>query len=353
MRVNEKRIHALNDIANIGNPESCGGPVLYWMSREHRVQDNWGLIHARMLVGDSRPLVVAFVMSPSFMYVTFRQCDFMLQGLQEVAGDLSKLGIPFVLRVGSPATELVKLANEIGAGVVVTDFNPLKMEQSWQKSAARELTIPLMEVDGRNIVPARFVSDKHEYSARTIRPKIYSLLDEFLEEFPKITPINISPPDVGSPDWNGAYRAINVDRSIMPVETDPGEIAAHIALEFFIKNKLKDYAEKRNDPNADVTSHLSAYFHFGQLALQRAALDVLKTGGSEGQDAFLEELIVRRELSENFCLYNSDYASLNGAPDWAVKTLDEHRDDSRPYLYSREDFERGRTHSLLWNAAQN
>ncbi len=353
MRVNEKRIYALNDIANIGNPESCGGPVLYWMSREHRVQDNWGLIHARMLAGDSRPLVVVFVMSPSFMCATFRQCDFMLKGLEAVSEDLSQLGIPFVLRVGSPAAELVKFATEIGASVVVTDFNPLKMEQSWQRAAASELSIPLMEVDGRNIVPARFVSDKHEYSARTIRPKIHRLLFEFLEEFPKISPLNISPPDVGSTDWNSAYRAINVDRSVMPVETESGEVAAHIALEFFIKNKLKDYAEKRNDPNADATSHLSAYFNFGQLGPQRAALDVYGTGGGESQDAFLEELIVRRELSENFCLYNPDYASLNGAPNWAIKTLDEHRDDPRQYLYNREEFEQGRTHSLLWNAAQS
>ncbi len=349
MRVHAKRIHILKG----SESDIFDGPVIYWMSREQRVQDNWSLLYARELAGKTRPLVVCFVMSPSFMCASFRQYDFMLKGLKEVADNLEKLSIPFTLRIGPPDCEIVRLANDIRAGVVVTDFDPLRNVGGWQKNAASELQVPLIEVDGRNIVPARIVSDKQEYAARTIRPKIHRLLFEYLEEFPKLKPQSTPSPDIATPDWNAAYRAINVDRSVLPVEFPSGENAAHKALVSFIGDRLKNYAEKSNDPNGEATSVLSPYIQFGQLSAQRIALDIAATGGGDSQDKFLEQLIVRRELSDNFCLYNSDYDSLSGAPEWAVDSLDDHRDDERMYVYTPEEFEKATTHSSLWNAAQN
>ncbi|WP_291326317.1 deoxyribodipyrimidine photo-lyase [Desulfovibrio sp. UCD-KL4C] len=349
MQVHAKRIHILNGSKSY----SLDGPVIYWMSREQRVQDNWALLYARQLAGTTRPLVVCFVMSPSLMCASFRQYDFMLKGLKEVADNLEKISIPFTLRIGPPDCEIVRLANDIRAGVVVTDFDPLRNVESWQKNAASELHVQLIEVDGRNIVPARIVSDKQEYAARTIRPKINRLLFEYLEEFPKLKPQSAMPPDLAKPDWDAAYRAINVDRSVLPVELSSGENAAHKALASFVDDRLKNYAEKSNDPNEEATSVLSPYIQFGQLSAQRIALDIAVTGAGDSQDKFLEQLIVRRELSDNFCLNNSDYDSLNGAPDWAASSLDDHRDDPRLYTYTLEEFDKAKTHSILWNAAQN
>jgi deoxyribodipyrimidine photo-lyase len=116
---------------------------------------------------------------------------------------------------------------------------------------------------------------------------------------------------------------------------------------------LSRYGAQRNDPTLDAQSHLSPYIHFGQLSAQRIALEVFKAdAGEEVKDTFLEELIVRRELSDNFCYYNLDYDNTNGFPAWARKTLDEHRKDPRDYLYSRDQFEQAETHDDLWNAAQ-
>ncbi len=63
--------------------------------------------------------------------------------------------------------------------------------------------------------------------------------------------------------------------------------------------------------------------------------------------------MVRRELSDNFCLHSPDYDTLAAAPDWARRTLDEHRDDPRAHLYAPGAFEAAATHDPLWNAAQN
>jgi deoxyribodipyrimidine photo-lyase len=68
--------------------------------------------------------------------------------------------------------------------------------------------------------------------------------------------------------------------------------------------------------------------------------------------AFLEELIVRRELSDNFCYYNQNYDNLQSFPAWARSTLEEHARDRREYLYTPEELERAHTHDDLWNAAQ-
>jgi deoxyribodipyrimidine photo-lyase len=148
--------------------------------------------------------------------------------------------------------------------------------------------------------------------------------------------------------------ALTADRSVSEVVwIRSGEREAHRALIKFIKHKLSLYQELRNDPAMDGQSNLCPYLHFGQLSAQRIALEVMKADAAkEVKDAFLEELIVRRELSDNFCFYNHDYDSFAGFPDWAKKTLDKHRKDLRAYIYSREQFENGETHDGLWNAAQ-
>jgi deoxyribodipyrimidine photo-lyase len=133
----------------------------------------------------------------------------------------------------------------------------------------------------------------------------------------------------------------------------PGEKAAQSALYGFVEEKLGGYDRDRNNPNKTGQSDLSPYLHFGHISAQRIALEVIKEkAASESRDAFLEELIVRRELSDNFCFYNDHYDSVEGFPEWAKKTLDQHMKDKRPYLYSLEDFEEARTHDDLWNAAQ-
>ncbi|QGY39710.1 deoxyribodipyrimidine photo-lyase [Pseudodesulfovibrio cashew] len=346
MRTNTMRIHCLNKAA------MADGTILYWMSREQRIHDNWGLLHARELAGEDRQLAVAFCLVDDYPGATLRHYDFMLRGLEEVERGLMELHIPFFLLKGDPVLAIPALAAELNAGAVITDFDPLRVKQAWQQGVAETLPVPLIEVDGHNVIPARLVSDKQEYAARTIRPKIHRLSQEFLEEFPPLAPMPGPPAQHSVTAWATVRRDLIVDDSVGPVGLEPGEAAAHIALDTFVQSRLHRYSDRRNDPVADATSRLSAYFHFGQLAPLRAALAVAASGKGEGQAAYLEELVVRRELSDNFCLHNPHYDSLDGAPEWARKTLDEHRDDPRPYLYSIEEFEAARTHSALWNAAQ-
>ncbi|WP_319780681.1 deoxyribodipyrimidine photo-lyase [Maridesulfovibrio sp.] len=346
LKVDRRRILQLNQA------EQADGPVIYWMSREQRLRDNWGLLHARELAGENRQLIVVFCLVPSFLGATLRHYDFMLKGLQQLEQDLRNLGYRFVLLSGAADQVLPDFVSGVECGVVVTDFDPLRIKQQWQEAVARKINVPLIEVDGHNIVPARFVSEKREFSARTIRPKIHRLLPEFLEEFPDFSAAQGETGEYPPVNWEQVLRDVVVDATVAPVDLVPGEAQARSALDVFVAEKLGRYAYERNDPNSEAVSHLSAYYHFGHLAPQRAALSVAARPSGEGVDAYLEELIVRRELAENFCLYTSNYDSLDSAPEWALKTLAEHAEDRRTYLYSYTEFEQALTHSALWNAAQ-
>jgi deoxyribodipyrimidine photo-lyase len=137
------------------------------------------------------------------------------------------------------------------------------------------------------------------------------------------------------------------------VRFEPGSSAAHRQLQVFLSKRLAGYNELRNNPTEPGQSGLSPYLHFGQLSAQRVALEAQRYDGDiASQEAFLEELIVRRELSDNFCYYNEKYDSFEGFPSWAQKTLNEHRRDPRPHVYDRDALEAGDTHDELWNAAQ-
>ncbi len=332
------------------------GPVAYWMSRDQRAHDNWALLYAQQLAQERRvPLLVVFCLVPEFLGAAWRHYAFMLEGLEQVARELEDHRIPFHLIQGEPGQVIPGWIKDLEVGLLVTDFDPLRVKRNWKKQVGEGLTIPVLEVDAHNIVPGWVASDKQEYAAYTIRPKIHRALEEFLTPLPALQKHEVSAGDRGTGvEVKKLLKSLPLDREVPPVEwLQPGEQAAREHLKRFLSDKLAHYDQDRNDPNKEAQSDLSPYLHFGQIAAQRVALEVKGAKASKAdKEAFLEELIVRRELSDNYCYYNQNYDNFAGFPDWAQKTLNEHRDDEREYVYSRQDFEAAHTHDPLWNAAQ-
>jgi deoxyribodipyrimidine photo-lyase len=332
------------------------GPIIYWMNRDQRANDNWALLFAQELaLQRGEPLGVAFCLAPDFHDATSRQYSFMIKGLTEVEKNLGALGIPFMLLTGDPGDSIVKLVVEEKAGAIICDFDPLKIKKEWKKKVLKELDIPLYDVDTHNIVPCWTASQKQEYGAYTIRPKLKKLLPTFFEEFPHLE-LHPTPWKnwIGENNWK---QVAGIHKTGTPVPEaswlSPGEEAAMKMLRSFIETKLPRYNEERNDPTKDGQSNLSPYLHFGQISMQRVALEILTScESSPSCEAFLEELIIRGGLSDNFCLYNREYDNFNGFPEWARRTLVDHKDDRREYIYTAKEFERGATHDRLWNAAQ-
>jgi len=327
------------------------------MQRDQRAQHNWALLYAQETAkARGVQLAVVFNLVQNFGDASFRHYDFMLRGLQQTVAELDVKQIPFVLLRGDPTETIVKFVEQHAVGELVCDFNPLRFTNEWRTSVAQLLSVKMTEVDAHNIVPCWKASDKQEYAAHTFRPKIHTQLKEYLSDFPPLETHTQSGKIVTStPDWEMLRENVQADRTVQPVDwLTPGTEAAKKRSQAFISQQLEQYSKNRNDPNVQGISHLSPFLHFGQLSAQWLAYQINNATDTsrESRDTYLEELIVRRELTDNFCFYNSDYDKVAGAHPWAQKTISEHENDTREYIYQRKELETADTHDELWNAMQ-
>lgn len=372
--VQEQRIRKLNTKI-LG-----AGPVIYWMNRDIRSEDNWALLYAQEIaLREKKPLMVVYNLLPSFLGGTQRHLAIKVTALKELEEDLTKKNIPFSIvfdEKGTASTDLLmNFFERHKAGVVVTDFCPLRISRTWVDAIRKKLNCTLYGVDAHNVVPTWIASDKKEFAAHTFRPKVYALLPEFLESFPRLrTHPHAYTKKMPPISWE-KYYAGDSSQDI-PEWFIPGEKAASKALKRFMQDRLETYALRRNDPNENGQSDLSPYLHYGILSAGRVALEVCdevdrsideiisrnknkakvdtnkRLTKVDHAAAFLEELLVRRELSDNFCFYERKYDDPKGFPEWAQETLAEHAKDHREYLYTKKQFEHAQTHDELWNAAQ-
>jgi deoxyribodipyrimidine photo-lyase len=348
--IHNERISYLNE-----KPARQGNYVLYWMQQSQRAEYNHALEYAIMRANElALPLLVYFGVTPSFPEANERHYRFMLEGLRDTAELLLRRGIAMAVQACSPEKGAVRLARD--AALAVTDRGYLRIQRQWRASAASAMKCPLIQVESDAIVPIESASPKEEYTAGTFRPKIMAHLPFYLKPVrhgtPRVDSAAIDCESLDLDDIDAIIRKTGIDRSVAPVRwLRGGTREAKRLLRRFIAARLDSVPEERNDPSKECVSHLGPYLHFGQISPLYIALEVLKTK-SPGRDIFLEELIVRRELSLNFVYYNERYDSFQCLPGWARQTLKKHGRDRRDYLYDPADLEHARTHDRYWNAAQ-
>jgi deoxyribodipyrimidine photo-lyase len=253
------------------------------------------------------------------------------------------------------------LLADVRAAMVIGDENPLRGPERWRRELAGRITVPFWTVDADVVVPSKLM-EKAQYGAYTIRPRLYRLLPEFLHAYenPKAEVAWKRPQgfhaDSVHEDMTRGWK--DLDRSVAPVEAwTGGHHAAMKRLKHFAGTLLKNYERDRNRPEVDGTSSLSPYLHFGHIGPVTIALAVEAAAKRDPslksvRDGFFNELIVWRELAVNFVMYTGNYDSADCAEDWAKKTIAEHAQDEREWLYSLNELEAGETHDELWNAAQ-
>lgn len=329
--------------------------VLYWMQQAQRSEYNHALEHAIDRANElDRPLVVYFGITDRFPEANERHYHFMLQGLKETKGSLGRRNIQMVIRHEAPEQGVLRLAAD--ACRLTADRGYLAFQRRWRRQVSRRVPCAMDEVESDVIVPVETASDKEEYAAATIRRKLHRHLDAFLVPLRptavKRSSMRMEFEHFPIEDIDQALRRLKIDRSVLRV-TDfaGGTKQAKRRLDEFIRHRLEHFADQRNDPARDMLSAMSPYLHFGQISPLYIALEVM-AARKPGGNAYLEELFVRRELSMNYVYYNKDYASFDGLPEWARRTLREHQHDARPHLYRRSDLEHAQTHDPYWNAAQ-
>ena len=357
--INE-RVQLLND-----KPENTGAKyVLYWMQMFKRATHNHALTYAVEQANARKlPLVVYEGLKFYYPWASDRFHTYILEAVEEKRRAFEKLGVKYVFYLQkderSPKQVVARIARD--AALIVTDDFPCFIIPDHNRAIVAKAQIPVYAVDSNGVIPmSKF--DKEEFAARTIRPKIKRLLPEYLVKF-KEAKINVRAGniEVDCPDTEVTAENIPklvadcaIDHTVKPSNVYQGGAAnGRKRLKYFVEKILPGYDASRNKPEIDGCSRLSSYLHFGFLSPLEIAFAVLESNAPQtAKDAYLEELIVRRELSYNFTRFNPKYDSLEALPDWAKATMREHAGDRREIIYSLEELENCQTYDELWNASQ-
>jgi len=337
-------------VRNLGQVRHDGSCVLYWMQRAQRAGDNPALDVAVQVGNLLRKPVLVFLAPPR---VNLRHHRFLVEGLPELEDDLAARGVGLVLR--EAGTPVEALADEVAPCLVVGDEDPLRAADARRQRAADHLRVACWTVDADVVVPSRLLGREH-WAAYTIRPRLHEQLDRFL--------VRTRAPRAHVPFGATGRRSVRslaphavsaeaADRSVAPVSAlrgGPHRAAAQLGR--FMRERLVGYARRRNRPELDGTSQLSPYLRFGHIGPRAIALAVLDAHVPEpDRAAFLEELVVRRELAVNFVRYNPRYDRLDGCERWARETLRAHARDPRRFVPERL-LAAAESPDPLWNAAQ-
>ncbi|HDR73295.1 MAG TPA: deoxyribodipyrimidine photolyase, partial [Methanoculleus sp.] len=300
-----ERIHRLNE-----RPMAKGAFVLYWMQASPRAECNMALEYAidranRLDI----PVAAIFCLTGEYPDANLRHYNFLVEGLLEVKDALEARNVAFVLRRGSPPVEVADLAGD--AALVVADCGYLRIQREWRKAVAGMVGCPVTLVEDNVTVPVRAASPKEEWSAATFRKKIRPNIERYREMIAQLHSLrpggSLDLPSEPLESVEGVLEGLSIDRSVNPVPSHKGGSAeAHRRLSRFLKHGIDRFEEQRNDPTADALSHMSPYLHFGQISPVDIAQQVQRTRGA-GVEAYLEELIVRRELAVNYVFYNPRY----------------------------------------------
>jgi deoxyribodipyrimidine photo-lyase len=349
------RVQVLNEAR-----ENLGGRyVLYWMQASQRAQWNHALEYAAFRANElGRPLVVCFGLMDEYPEANERHYAFLLEGLSDVRAALAGRGVQFVVRRGPPPEVALELSR--GAALLVCDRGYLRHQKRWRDDVADRAGVSVVQVESDVAVPVEAASDHQEFAARTLRPKHRRQWPAYLKPL-KAVPLKVDSlelriaGDVDVSDPAGALARLKIDRSVgRSTRFRGGSVAARRAFDGFLANRLNGYAENRREPAAGATSTISAYLHFGQISPLEIALKVKARRGvpDADRDAYLEELLVRRELAVNFVHYSPNYDSFDALPAWAGRTLADHASDRRETIYTRAQLESAATHDPYWTAAQ-
>ncbi len=326
--------------------------IIYWCSRAIRINENPALELAfDLAIQNNCYLEIHFFILKDFKYANQRNMHFLLSGLLEFSNKLNAYHIPLILSKENPLDYFKQTEN---IHTVVCEQASLKGMRSIQDKVKELSKLKGFEFYRTNtacVVPIHLTSDKCEYAARTIRPKLLKQYQSFLNQK---SSIHLLQQEITERfDQNQFAEVIKDYDHKLPAKITwlkAGEDAALKQLDDFIKEGLNRY-HLRNDINAKATSYLSPYLHFGMISPRTIVRKVLASQ-NDNAEAFIEQVLVRRELAENYCFYQDLYDKCEGAWSWAQKTLREHADDPREKIYRIDELELSQTDDELWNECQ-
>lgn len=386
--INSKRVFRKNE----KEANTQGKYVLYWMQINRRMEHNYALEYAVAWANKlDLPLLVYEGLRVDYPWASDRIHQFILQGMKEHlqyahTHDINYLA--YAEKTKGEGRGLVKRLCE-QAAVLISDEFPVFIIPEHNRAVASKVEIPFFTVDANGVLPMA-VSEKDPYSAFIFRKTVQKYFREAFESAPKAEPLRDlkmrKKVDLGpiithygiNEDWrndiSSFVSSLDIDHQVEPLPVAGTREEALRRLDVFLDRKLNRYEDERNHPDTNASSGLSPWLHFGKISsheIVSKALaqqpktwsfnDISSSGGKNRGyfkgygyiESFLDELITWREVGYHFAFHRPDYAEYTSLPKWALATLEEHKSDPRPKIYSLEELELSKTDDALWNAAQN
>lgn len=386
--INRHRVFKQNEY----EPNQDGEYVLYWMQSTRRFQYNYGLEYAVSRANElDKPLLIYEAFSCHYEWATDRSHTFMMQGMKEHLDYALNKNLNYITFSEKERGQIDRMIMKIieRAAILVTDEFPVFIIKKSNRKYSKKADIPYITVDSNGIIPLG-LTDKAPYNAYFFRRIMQKHFVEAYTHPPKKNPLDdlqnreevnghheiVKDFPVGEEalsDIDSFVSGLDINHTVQPIGWTGTRKAGLGMLGQFIRHALFEYGDKRNDPDEDKTSHLSPWLHFGKISTFEAVRTVLghqpedwsldkitynngSTGGyfngNESISDFLDEIITWREVGFHFAHHEPDYDKFESLPDWALETLDKHRDDPREWNYSYEELAEGKTHDDIWNAAQ-
>jgi deoxyribodipyrimidine photo-lyase len=369
-----------------------GDYVLYWMTAYRRTSYNFSLDRALERARElNRPLVILEALRLDYPWASRRLHAFVLEGMADNLRRLARTRVfyyPFIDTRPKAGQGLLAALSQ-RACLVVTDEFPCFFIPAMQRAAASQVPVKMEAVDSCGLIPLS-AADRVFPTAYAWRRYMQKVLPGLLLELPSANPFKGKklPGRPGLPreiidKWPPATEALlsagpgflsglPLDQSVDVAPIKGGPTAARNALRRFLREGLGRYLSSGRQPLARATSGLSPYLHFGHISSHQVLVELAAdqdwdpdrlalTGRGQRSgwwgmipeaEAFLDQLITWRELGFNMCWHRPDYDRYESLPPWALKTLEKHQADPRPYVYDLDRFQRADTHDRLWNAAQ-
>lgn len=348
-KINNNRILYIKD-----KKKNINKNVLYYTIRDLRIYDNWAFLHSQNIAYENNSeMYMCFSLLKNFLNSSIRQYKFLYKGLKYLDENTYKYNIPFFLLFGNPEDTLKVFIKKYKIGFLIIEQFPLDIFKDFIKKF-KEFDVIIHQVDAHNIIPVWIASDKKEYNARTLRLKINKKKEEYLEEYPKVlkSSQNIKKP---KNNFNNFFIHIDINHNIQDLENTKfiGGYDNGMNMLYFFLKKINYYESDKSYIKKEATSFLSPWLHFGMISSQRCVLEclkIIKKNNKKSIENFIEEIFIRKELSDNFCYYEQNYTSISSCPQWAIDAFKKTKE--KKILLSLKVIEEGSTNSDLWNYCQ-
>lgn len=276
-------------------------PAIVWLRQDLRLGDNPALAAA---LKSKRPLILLYILDEATSgkwRIGGASRWWLHHSLEALARDIKTKGAQLVLRRGRADELLLDIVRDTGAEVVFWNrcYEP--------DVVARDTALKAALTDrGVDVASSSAALMYEPWAVKTKSGEPFKVFTPFWRACLQVDTRNVVAAPKRLAGWNGEIASHKLsDWRLLPKRPNwakhfdaawtPGEAGAQRALDLFITDRLRDYAEARDQLGVDGTSRLSAHLHFGEISPVQArraveAAVMHDPALQRGADKFLTEL---------------------------------------------------------------